>query len=57
MSYASGAEWTDPLDPCKTFKCIASVVTETTQKCYSQCDDNQLTAPRPGECCPTCRGK
>lgn len=54
--YASGAEWSDPEDPCKTYKCIASVVTESTQKCYSQCDDNQLTPPRPGECCPTCQG-
>ncbi|XP_017962208.1 BMP-binding endothelial regulator protein [Drosophila navojoa] len=56
VPYASGAEWSDPHEPCKTYKCIASVVTETTQKCYSQCDDNQLTAPRPGECCPTCQG-
>ncbi|EDW00981.1 GH21183 [Drosophila grimshawi] len=56
VPYASGAEWSDPEEPCKTYKCIASVVTETTQKCYSQCDDNQLTAPRPGECCPTCQG-
>lgn len=57
VMYASGAEWSDPEDPCKTYKCIASVVTESTQKCYSQCDDNQLTPPRPGECCPTCQGK
>ncbi|XP_064543387.1 BMP-binding endothelial regulator protein [Drosophila montana] len=56
VPYASGAEWSDPDEPCKTYKCIASVVTETTQICYSQCDDNQLTAPRPGECCPTCQG-
>ncbi|SPP72731.1 BMP-binding endothelial regulator protein [Drosophila guanche] len=56
LPYASGAEWSDPEDPCKTYKCIASVVTETIQKCYSQCDDNQLQAPRPGECCPTCQG-
>ncbi|XP_062130761.1 BMP-binding endothelial regulator protein isoform X1 [Drosophila sulfurigaster albostrigata] len=56
VPYASGAEWSDPDEPCKTYKCIANVVTETTQKCYSQCDDSQLTPPRPGECCPTCQG-
>ncbi|EDW33632.1 GL11845 [Drosophila persimilis] len=56
LPYESGAEWSDPEDPCKTYKCIASVVTETIQKCYSQCDDNQLQAPRPGECCPSCQG-
>ncbi|XP_068145487.1 BMP-binding endothelial regulator protein [Drosophila tropicalis] len=55
VPYESGAEWTDPEDPCKTYKCIASVVTETIQKCYSQCDDNQMMPPRPGECCPTCQ--
>ncbi|XP_037941774.1 BMP-binding endothelial regulator protein-like [Teleopsis dalmanni] len=56
LAYASGTEWTDPEDPCRTFKCIASVVTETTMKCYTQCDDNQAAPPRPGECCPTCLG-
>ncbi|ALC41617.1 cv-2 [Drosophila busckii] len=56
VPYASGDEWSDPEEPCKTYKCIASVVTETIQKCYTQCDNNQLTAPRPGECCATCQG-
>ncbi|XP_039481196.1 BMP-binding endothelial regulator protein [Drosophila santomea] len=56
MSYESGSEWSDPEDPCKTYKCVATVVTETIQKCYSQCDNNQLQPPRPGECCPTCQG-
>lgn len=57
MSYESGSEWNDPEDPCKTYKCVATVVTETIQKCYSQCDNNQLQPPRPGECCPTCQGE
>ncbi|KAH8284959.1 hypothetical protein KR054_003066, partial [Drosophila jambulina] len=56
VPYESGAEWSDPEDPCRTYKCMATVVTETVQKCYSQCDDNQLQPPRPGECCPTCQG-
>ncbi|XP_017087299.2 BMP-binding endothelial regulator protein [Drosophila bipectinata] len=56
IPYESGAEWTDPEDPCRTYKCVATVVTETIQKCYSQCDDDQLQPPRPGECCPTCQG-
>ncbi|XP_055839337.1 BMP-binding endothelial regulator protein [Episyrphus balteatus] len=56
ITYASGAEWTDPENPCLTYKCIASVITETTMKCYTQCDNNQIMPPRPGECCPTCWG-
>ncbi|KAH8401071.1 hypothetical protein KR009_002793, partial [Drosophila setifemur] len=56
IPYESGAEWNDPEDPCRTYKCMATVVTETVQKCYSQCDDNQQQPPRPGECCPTCQG-
>uniref|UniRef100_A0A1I8Q6R3 BMP-binding endothelial regulator protein n=1 Tax=Stomoxys calcitrans TaxID=35570 RepID=A0A1I8Q6R3_STOCA len=55
-SYASGSEWTDPRDPCKSYKCVGSVVTATEMKCYTQCDDNQWTKPRPGECCPSCQG-
>ncbi|XP_017477402.1 PREDICTED: BMP-binding endothelial regulator protein [Rhagoletis zephyria] len=56
VPYSSGTEWTDPEDPCKTYKCIASVVTETTMKCFNQCDDEHVIPPKPGECCPTCRG-
>ncbi|XP_065367953.1 BMP-binding endothelial regulator protein [Calliphora vicina] len=56
VPYGSGSEWTDPEDPCKSYKCVGSVVTETIMKCYTQCDDSQLTKPKPGECCPTCQG-
>lgn len=55
--YASGTEWSDPTDPCHIYKCIGSIVTETVVKCYVQCDDSQLTTPKPGECCGTCQGK
>ncbi|XP_061402292.1 BMP-binding endothelial regulator protein, partial [Musca vetustissima] len=54
--YASGAEWTDPLNPCKSYKCVGGVVTATEMKCYTQCDGSQLMKPRPGECCPSCQG-
>ncbi|XP_073844457.1 crosveinless 2-secreting protein [Musca autumnalis] len=54
--YPSGAEWTDPMNPCKSYKCVGTVVTATEMKCYTQCDDSQLIKPRPGECCPSCQG-
>ena len=57
IPYPSGSEWADPEDPCKTYKCVASVVTETTMKCFNQCDDEHVIPPKPGECCPTCQGK
>ncbi|XP_049307049.1 BMP-binding endothelial regulator protein [Bactrocera dorsalis] len=56
IPYPSGSEWSDPEDPCKTYKCVASVVTETTMKCFNQCDDEHVIPPKPGECCPTCQG-
>lgn len=54
-TYASGAEWSDPEDPCSSFKCVAGVVTESNQQCYTPCSDP--VEARPGECCPTCLGK
>ncbi|XP_067632565.1 BMP-binding endothelial regulator protein [Eurosta solidaginis] len=56
IPYASGYEWSDPEDPCRTYKCVASVVTETTMKCFNQCDDEHVIPPKAGECCPTCKG-
>lgn len=53
--YASGAEWSDPDDPCASFKCVAGVVTESNMQCYTPCN-NPLT-PRKGQCCSTCLGK
>lgn len=53
--YPSGAEWTDPDDPCASLKCLAGVVTETNLQCYTPC--NSPLPPRPGQCCPTCLGK
>lgn len=54
--YPSGAEWTDPDDPCASLKCLAGVVTETNLQCYTPCNSAPLP-PRPGQCCPTCIGK
>lgn len=53
--YASGAEWSDPDDPCASFKCVAGVVTESTMQCYTPC--NNPLSPRKGQCCSTCLGK
>lgn len=55
QSYESGVEWTDPDDPCASFKCVAGVVTESSQQCYTPCNNPIL--PRPGQCCSTCLGK
>ncbi|CAH1788161.1 unnamed protein product [Owenia fusiformis] len=49
--YASGKEWTDPKNPCKTFKCQGGVVTEAKEQCFSPCA-NPLYVP--GQCCPIC---
>ncbi|KAG8236268.1 hypothetical protein J437_LFUL016491 [Ladona fulva] len=51
---ASGSEWVDKEDPCRVFKCLAGVVTETKMICHVPCESP--LPPRPGECCPTCRG-
>ncbi|XP_059614066.1 BMP-binding endothelial regulator protein [Phlebotomus argentipes] len=53
-TYASGTEWTDPEDPCASFKCVAGIVTESNIQCYTPCADP--FPPRPGQCCPTCIG-
>lgn len=53
--FESGAEWSDPEDPCSHFKCVAGVVTESVLQCYTPCS-NPLPA-RPGQCCPTCLGE
>lgn len=53
--YASGAEWSDPDDPCASFKCVAGVVTESNMQCYTPC--NNPLSPRKGQCCSTCLGK
>lgn len=53
-AYESGAEWTDPDDPCASFKCVAGVVTESNMQCYTPCNNPIL--PRPGQCCSTCLG-
>ncbi|XP_055687779.1 BMP-binding endothelial regulator protein [Lutzomyia longipalpis] len=53
-TYASGAEWSDPEDPCSSFKCMAGVVTESNIQCYTPCSDP--LPPKPGQCCPTCIG-
>lgn len=53
--YESGAEWSDPDDPCASFKCVAGVVTESNMQCYTPCNNPLL--PRPGQCCSTCLGK
>ncbi|XP_055708488.1 BMP-binding endothelial regulator protein [Phlebotomus papatasi] len=53
-TYASGAEWSDPEDPCSSYKCVAGVVTESNIQCYTPCT-NPLP-PRSGQCCPTCIG-
>ncbi|CAO1441677.1 unnamed protein product [Diamesa hyperborea] len=52
--YVSGAEWSDPDDPCSHFKCVAGVVTESNFQCYTPCSNP--SPPRPGQCCPTCLG-
>ncbi|XP_031630390.1 BMP-binding endothelial regulator protein [Contarinia nasturtii] len=52
--YASGAEWSDPDDPCASFKCMAGVVTESNMQCYTPC--NNPLSPRKGQCCSTCLG-
>lgn len=54
-TYESGAEWTDPDDPCASFKCVAGVVTESNMQCYTPCNNPIL--PRPGQCCSTCLGE
>ena len=53
--YVSGAEWSDPDDPCSHFKCVAGVVTESNFQCYTPCSNP--SPPRPGQCCPTCLGE
>lgn len=53
--YASGAEWSDPDDPCASFKCVAGVVTESNMQCYTPC--NNPLSPRKGQCCSTCFGE
>lgn len=53
--YASGAEWSDPDDPCASFKCVAGVVTESNMQCYTPC--NNPLSPRKGQCCSACLGK
>lgn len=55
VHHESGTEWSDPDDPCASFKCVAGVVTESNIQCYTPCSDP--TPPKPGQCCPTCIGE
>lgn len=55
VNYRSGDEWSHPDDPCTHYKCVSGVITESIQKCYTQCLDPK--PPREGQCCPTCLGK
>ncbi|KAL1490741.1 hypothetical protein ABEB36_013389 [Hypothenemus hampei] len=50
--HSSHTEWLDPLNPCKVFRCEASVVTVSDLQCYTPCG-NPLP-PEPGKCCSTC---
>uniref|UniRef100_A0A336N460 CSON010733 protein n=1 Tax=Culicoides sonorensis TaxID=179676 RepID=A0A336N460_CULSO len=52
VTYSSGTEWSSPDDPCKHFKCLAGVITESDLQCYTPCSSPQL--PKEGQCCPTC---
>ncbi|KAF7994405.1 hypothetical protein HCN44_003877 [Aphidius gifuensis] len=54
IEYESGAEWTEPDDPCRVYSCKAGIITESEQHCYTPCA-NPL-APPPGQCCPVCHG-
>lgn len=53
--YASGTEWSDPDNPCNSFKCVAGVVTESNLQCYTPCSTPMKA--RKNECCATCLGK
>ncbi|XP_074654574.1 BMP-binding endothelial regulator protein-like [Tubulanus polymorphus] len=51
--YVNDEEWTDPDDPCRTYTCLAGVVTSSVKKCYAKCK-NPVSSP--GTCCPVCSG-
>ncbi|KAK7793066.1 hypothetical protein R5R35_007423 [Gryllus longicercus] len=52
--HASGTEWRDPRDPCRTLRCEAGVLTESALQCYTPC--HEPVPPASGQCCPTCAG-
>lgn len=50
--YESNTEWQDDRDPCKVMRCEAGVITQSTLRCHTPCDNPQPAGPK--KCCPTC---